>query len=135
LVVWRIHGGRAACPSAEGTRHRLLDMLIIAICAVICGADGWEDVESFGESKKDWLKGFLELPHGIPSQRHILAEDTFGRVFARLAPAQFEACFRAWIAAVSPRVRWWRWTVRRCAAPTTPPTTRRLSTRQYPAEW
>jgi hypothetical protein len=76
-------------------------MLIIAICAVICGADGWEDVESFGESKKDWLKGFLELPHGIPSH------DTFGRVFAHLAPAQFEACFRSWIAAVSPRVRWW----------------------------
>jgi predicted transposase YbfD/YdcC len=79
---------------AQGTRHRLLDILVIAICAVICGADGWEDVQAFGEAKERWLQGFLELPHGIPSH------DTFGRVFALLNPKQFEACFRSWIAAV-----------------------------------
>lgn len=78
---------------AQGTRHRLLDIIVIAICAVICGADGWQDVETFGRAKQDWLGGFLELPHGIPSH------DTFGRVFALLDPEQFQACFRSWIAA------------------------------------
>lgn len=79
---------------AQGTRHRLLDIIVIAICAVICGADGWQDVETFGRAKQDWLGSFLELPHGIPSH------DTFGRVFTRLDPEQLEACFRSWIAAV-----------------------------------
>jgi len=75
-------------------RHKLLDIVVIAICAVICDADGWEDMQRFGQAKRQWLKGFLELPNGIPSH------DTFGRVFARLDPEQFEACFRSWIQAV-----------------------------------
>jgi len=83
----------------QGTRHRLLDIVIIAICAVICGADSWEDVQAFGEAKERWLRTFLELPHGIPSH------DAFGRVFALLAPEQFEACFRSWIAAVFEQTR------------------------------
>jgi predicted transposase YbfD/YdcC len=72
-------------------RHQLLDILVIAICAVICGADDWVEVETFGNRKVAWFKTFLDLPHGIPSH------DTFGRVFARLEPAQFEACFLRWI--------------------------------------
>jgi len=87
-------GGLEDPRRAQGTRHQLLDIILIAICAVICGADGWEDVQAFGEAKEHWLRSFLELPHGIPSH------DTFGRVFARLKPEPFEACFRSWIAAV-----------------------------------
>jgi predicted transposase YbfD/YdcC len=83
-------------PRVERTReHKLLDIVVIAICAVICGAEGWTDVEAFGHAKFDWLKRFLELPNGIPSH------DTFGRVFALLNPDEFERCFVAWIQAVS----------------------------------
>jgi len=59
-------------------RHKLLDIVSIAICAVICGADGWVGVEECGKAKEKWLRTFLELPNGIPSH------DTFGRVFAQL---------------------------------------------------
>jgi predicted transposase YbfD/YdcC len=83
-------------PRVERTkRHKLLDIMVIAICAIICGADDWVAAESFGRAKHEWLKRFLELPNGIPSH------DTFGRVFARLDPEQFERCFLQWIAAVS----------------------------------
>lgn len=75
--------------------HKLSDMLIIGICAVICGADGWEDVALFGRAKHQWLQTYLELPSGIPSH------DTFGRVFARLNPEAFEECFVAWIASLA----------------------------------
>lgn len=73
------------------THHKLKDMLVIAICAVICGADSWVAVESFGNSKYDWLCRFLQLPHGIPSH------DTFNRVFGLIDSAQFERCFLNWI--------------------------------------
>lgn len=76
-------------------RHQLIDILVIAICAVICGADNWEEVQLFGEAKQAWFKTFLTLPHGIPSH------DTFWRVFARLDPQQFQQSFVSWIAAVS----------------------------------
>jgi len=79
---------------SPATRHQLLDIVAIALCAVICGADTWVEVEAFGRAKRDWLESFLALPHGIPSH------DTFGRVFAALDPEQFEAGFRAWVAAV-----------------------------------
>jgi hypothetical protein len=83
-------------PRVDRTKqHLLLDIVVIAICAVICGADSWVSVALFGEARLAWLKGFLELPNGIPSH------DTFGRVFARLKPEQFEKCFLQWIAAVS----------------------------------
>ena len=76
-------------------RHKLIDVVVIAICAVIGGADTWADVELFGKSKKDWLSGLIELPNGIPSH------DTFGRVFAMLDSEQFQECFVDWVRAVS----------------------------------
>jgi predicted transposase YbfD/YdcC len=76
--------------SPQGRRHDLLAMIVIAISAVICGASGWQDVALFGVSHEPWFASFLRLPHGIPSH------DTFGRVFARLAPERFEERFLAW---------------------------------------
>ena len=75
--------------------HKLIDILVIAICATICGAEGWEDFELFGNCKLDWFKSFLELPHGIPSP------DTFRRVFARLDPTQFQQAFLDWVRSVT----------------------------------
>jgi predicted transposase YbfD/YdcC len=81
-------------PRRFNRRHKLLDILVISICAAICGAEGWEDIELFGEAKEEWLRGFLELPHGIPS------DDTYRRVFAVLDAEQFQNCFMDWIEAV-----------------------------------
>ena len=81
------------------TRHSLVDVITIAICAVICGADGWTDVELFGKSRHEWLKGFLELEHGIPSH------DTFGRVFSMISPTAFENCFQLWVQSVSKKLK------------------------------
>jgi predicted transposase YbfD/YdcC len=78
-------------PRAANALHRLGDILIIAVCAVICGADSWVDVETFGNAKLPWLSTFLQLPRGIPSH------DTFGRIFAALDPDAFECCFQKWM--------------------------------------
>ena len=75
--------------------HSLLAILTIALCAVICGAESWDDIAGFGEAKSDWLRTFLDLPCGIPSH------DTFNRVFAALDPKQFQACFARWMEAVA----------------------------------
>jgi predicted transposase YbfD/YdcC len=75
-------------------RHSLPDITVIAICAAVSGADGWKDMETYGKAKCEWLKTFLELPHGIPSH------DTFGRVFAMICPEEFERCFLNWIQSV-----------------------------------
>jgi predicted transposase YbfD/YdcC len=75
-------------------RHLLLDIVVIAICAVICGANDWQQVATFGRNRLEWLKRFLRLPNGIPSH------DTFERVFERLEPQTFQACFRAWMQAL-----------------------------------
>lgn len=75
-------------------KHLLGDILVIALSAVICGANSWEEVETFGDAKEGWLKRFLALPNGIPSH------DTFYRVFSRLDPAAFGACVAGWMGAV-----------------------------------
>ena len=80
-------------PRVERTRlHRLLDILTVGICAVICGAEGWDDMTRFGRSKEDWLREKLDLslPNGIPSA------DTFRRVFARLQPEKLQEAFQRW---------------------------------------
>ena len=83
-------------PRIERTkRHQLIDILTISICAVISGADTFEDIELYGKSKKAWLATFLALPHGIPSH------DTFNRVLARLDAKAFQKCFVAWIAGIA----------------------------------
>ena len=79
----------------RGKLHLLLDILVIALCAVICGADTWVEMEAYGRAKEEWLKGFLLLPNGIPSH------DTFARVLARLKPDELQRCFLNWIRAVS----------------------------------
>lgn len=76
-------------------RHLLHDIIVIAICGVICGADDWVAIESFGKAKKAWFRRFLRLPHGIPSH------DTFGRVFAAIDTEAFTACFVSWIQSVA----------------------------------
>lgn len=80
---------------AHRRRHLLMDIIAIAICAVICGCDDWQQVATFGRERYHWLKRFLELPNGIPSH------DTFERVFERLHPEAFQACFREWMQALS----------------------------------
>jgi predicted transposase YbfD/YdcC len=71
--------------------HQLLDIVVVALCAILGGADSWVAVEVFGNAKLDWFKRFLELRNGIPSH------DTFGRVFRLLEPQQFQRCFLNWI--------------------------------------
>lgn len=90
------HEAQMSDPRVERTRrHKLIDIIRVAICAVICGADTWVDIESYGRAKFEWLKQFLELPNGIPSH------DTFARVFARLEPEQFQHCFLNWMKSIS----------------------------------
>jgi predicted transposase YbfD/YdcC len=82
-------------PRAANVTHKLHDLIVVAACAVICGASGWAEVEVFGNSKLAWFRTFLDLPGGVPSH------DTFGRVFARLDPGAFERRFVAWVTALS----------------------------------
>jgi predicted transposase YbfD/YdcC len=83
-------------PRVERTKlHPLLTVVTVALCAVICGAETWEDIAEFGKAKVEWLSSFLELPNGIPSH------DTFNRVFQALDPKQFQTCFLNWMKAVS----------------------------------
>ena len=81
-------------PRAANHRHKLIDILTVALFAVICGSEDWPAVVLYGQSKLEWLKTFLELPHGIPSH------DTFGDVFARLNPEAFDRCFQEWMASM-----------------------------------
>lgn len=78
------------------TSHRLLDILFLTLCAVICGMDDWEAVEDWGHARQDWLRQYVPLENGIPSH------DTLGRVFAALDAKQFEACFVRWMSRLCP---------------------------------
>jgi predicted transposase YbfD/YdcC len=80
--------------TGQPTRHPLLDLIGLTLCAVIAGADAWTDIENYGRAKQGWLETFLDLPNGIPSH------DTLGRVFAALDPVAFQDAFLAWMHAV-----------------------------------
>jgi len=77
-------------PRRANARHRLFDIFVIALCAVISGAEGWEDMEEYGYAQAEWFQQFLDLPHGIPSH------DTFRRVLSRLKPDELTQCFVNW---------------------------------------
>ncbi len=81
-------------PRESNKRHKLIDVITIALCAVICGADTWEDMEEFGRTKREWFAQFLELPHGIP------AHDTFARIFAAMNPKEFQQAFLRWVKSI-----------------------------------
>ena len=83
----------------NGTNHKLIDIMVIAILAVICGADHWTEIEKFGNAKKEWLSKFLELQNGIPSH------DTFGRVFAAINPTEFHNVFMEWVKSLSELIK------------------------------
>jgi len=86
-------------PRYHNKRHKLIDIIIIAICAVVAGADTYEQIENFGKKRKYWLSKFLRLPHGIPSH------DTFGRIFEKMIPNEFQNSFIRWIGSVSDMTR------------------------------
>ena len=77
-------------------RHKLVDILVIGLCSLLTGGEGFTDMALFGRAKRDWLKGFLELPHGIPSH------DTFNRVFSAIDPHCFLECFVKWVQGICP---------------------------------
>ena len=78
--------------------HLLPDIIVIALCAVLCGAKDWQQVETFGKQRLDWLRRFLKLPNDIPSH------DTFERVFDRIDPRAFQQCFQNWVAAIAEKL-------------------------------
>lgn len=80
---------------ARHRRHKLSDILVIVVCAVLCGVESFPAIEDFGQVRYEWLQQFLELPEGIPSH------DTFTRVFRLLDAVQFQACFLSWMRAVA----------------------------------
>lgn len=81
---------------AGRTRHRFLNLLVIAVCAVVAGAETWVDIAHYGQMKRAWLLTFLDLPHSIPSH------DRFRRVFSLVDPQELEQCFRQWMASTAP---------------------------------
>ena len=92
--LFNTHFSNITDPRDLNKRHKFIDIITIAICAVVCGANSWEHIQVFGQSKLDWFKDFLQLPHGIPSH------DTFGRVFAQIDPGEFQQSFMSWVQAL-----------------------------------
>lgn len=93
--IFEEHFSNLPDPRVDRTKkHKLIDIVAIALCGVMCGADNWVEIEEYGLIREGWLGEFLELPNGIPSH------DTFGRVFARLDADAFRQSFIDWVRAV-----------------------------------
>ena len=75
--------------------HKVIDIVVVALCAVLAKCETWEEIADYGLEKEAFLRRFLELPHGIPSH------DTINRVFSRLAPSAWQGCFRSWMLSMS----------------------------------
>ena len=89
------HFANVEDPRSDNVSHLIIDIITIAICALISGADGWVEIETYGNAKFWWFKQFLKLPHGIPSH------DTFGRVFAVIDPQLFRESFLRCVKAIT----------------------------------
>lgn len=95
ISMLKLHFGELDDPRAQHSiEHELIDIVMVTICAVICGAESWGEVENYGKAKQDWLSTFLALPNGIASH------DTIERLFARIRPEQLQQCFINWVQAV-----------------------------------
>jgi len=93
------HFGDLDDPRVQGRcAHQLFDIVVIALLAILAGAEGWDAIETYGKAKETWLATFLSLPNGIPSH------DTFRRVLSRLDPTQLEARFQDWIGSLLHRL-------------------------------
>jgi predicted transposase YbfD/YdcC len=99
IETLKSHFGKVEDPRASNSSHQLIDIIIIAICGLICGADNWTEIEAYGHAKEGWLHMFLLLPHGIPSH------DTFGRVFAMISPSKFKESFMSCIDAIAEMIK------------------------------
>jgi len=93
------HFSQITEPRESNKSHKLLDIITIALCATICGCDGWIQMEEFARSKQEWFESFLDLPHGIPS------DDTFARVFAAIDPDEFQKAFISWVKVIQTMTR------------------------------
>jgi DDE_Tnp_1-associated len=99
LGLLSAHVARGPDPRVDRTtRHLWLDSGVIAVCAVMCGAETWVEIAGYGRAKYEWVKRFLPLPHGIPSHA------TLARVLARVAPEAVRPCFLAWLSQVQARI-------------------------------
>ena len=80
-------------------KHKFIDVIMIAVMAILCGMDTWNEIEDWARSKKEWLGSFLELPGGIPSH------DTINRVFQMIEPEKFHDAFFRWTGSVAEKSR------------------------------
>ncbi len=85
------HFSKIEDPRESNKRHQLIDILFLAVCSVLSGAEGWEDIEDFGHAKLTWLRRYLPLKNGIPTH------DTIARVLSRINPSYIQKCFVNWV--------------------------------------
>jgi predicted transposase YbfD/YdcC len=97
-MVEEYFGGITDQRSPQGKRHKLIDIITIALCGMLCGADDWVAISAFGKAREEWFSSFLELAHGIPSH------DTFGDVFGWIDPDEFQKSFLGWVHSVAGKI-------------------------------
>ena len=90
-LVKRLNGVTDPRRQWGNKRHKLEDILVMGLCTIVCGGEDFTDMENFGKEREEWLRGFLELPNGIPDS------DTFRRMFERIEPKELSNCLRDWL--------------------------------------